>query len=387
MLVYLPLGVVLGSGITMLVYRAVLANRERERQLTPSLPEEVLTTLNEADLSAVILDRSLTVVFANEVAVADETLTAELLSSEEFTSQAMRVLINGEAFTQEPDEEHSQDLWMRVFRLNQNFVVVLAEDRGESIRVNAMRRDFIANMSHELKTPLASLGLLAEAISQASSEPERVRTFAGRMVEQTRRLAGLSSDIIALSQAQSDVTARELVEIDVRQVVKEQISEHEPLASDRGVRLVFDDADLGSAETRTIARASSVASAVSNLLSNAIKHSREDAHVGVGLRAVDHTVQVIVSDQGAGIAEENLERVFERFYRVDDARSRELGGSGLGLSIVKHEMLSLGGDVSVWSKPGVGSTFTLTFPVIGSDHTADKLLAAPRKKKRKKTSQ
>ena len=375
-------GLLLGIGIGIALWRARRVNRSKSELLQPCVPLAAISILDELDMFAVVLDKSFSAVYANAEAVEHETIPAALVTSERFVESAKLVLRTGEPFTQFAEVD-GDGIWMHMFRLDEDFVVALADDRGEEMRLNAMRRDFIANMSHELKTPVSSIGLLAEAITVASADPERVSEFAKTMVKESRRLAELTNDIILLSEAQSEPRLEDLEEVDLLALVQREVSEHVAYAEQRGIELAFvskldaDDVSL------TVGRPKSLATAIANLLTNAIKHSSPDSRVGVSIEAHGGWLNILVTDQGEGIEPENLDRIFERFYRVDNARTREEGGTGLGLSIVRHTMLNHGGSVDVWSKPGVGSTFTLRFPMLGSGRTVDQVAQKKKRKKRK----
>lgn len=384
-LVWAAVGFVLGAVVIGFWMGARRSAKYDAEPIAPKLPEVAARLLDELDIFAIVLNRSYSVVFANAMAVEDETVPAELVSSPALRARLDAVFATAEPFTQFAEDDPSE-MWIHAFLLDEHFAVVLAEDRSEELRVNAMRRDFIANMSHELKTPVSSLGLLAEAISEATAEPERVASFAKRMVKESRRLAELTNDIIVLSEVQGDPVLQDLTEVDLAQLIREEISEHDTVAHNKGVVIVFsDDEEHPIPEPcSTIGRRQSLATAFANLLSNAIKHSPRDARVGVSLEPDGDWVVIKVADQGEGIDAEHLERIFERFYRVDTARTRDEGGTGLGLSIVRHTMLSHGGSVSVWSKKGVGSTFTLRLPRAGSEFTVDRVLEKKRKKRKSK---
>jgi two-component system sensor histidine kinase SenX3 len=266
--------------------------------------------------------------------------------------------------TREPDTHDPSDtVKIHIVRLQKRFVVVLAEDLGEEQRVNTMRRDFIANVSHELKTPIAAIGLLSEAVQQAADEPEVVRDFSKSLVKESRRLGELSRDIIQLSEAQSALRPEDREAVSLRDLVRGEVESHRSFATQHGVDLVVTDESELDRDAVILGRPTSLGSAVANLLSNAIRHSPEGGRVGVGMSFERKNFLVTVTDQGEGIAPEHLARIFERFYRVDGARTRGEGGTGLGLSIARHTMRAHGGDVDVWSQPGVGSSFTLTFPL------------------------
>ena len=358
------LGAAVGAGATLGVIGARRAGKLRSAHMRPELPEVVTTLLDEIDAFAVILDSSLATVYANPTAREERNLSDEELGAPSFLARVRRVMSSGVPDTHEPDPEDPADnVRTHLFRLQRRFVVVLAEDLGEEQRVNAMRRDFIANVSHELKTPIAAIGLLAEAVQQAADDPELVREFSKTLVKESRRLGSLSRDIIQLSEAQSALRPEERERVDIRLLVRGEVDAHRALATQSGITLVVTDADERERDASLMGRPAALAAAVANLLSNAIRHSSEGERVGIGMAFEKKRFLVTVTDQGEGIAGEHLSRIFERFYRVDSARSRDGGGTGLGLSITRHTMRAHGGDVDVWSQPGVGSSFTLTFPL------------------------
>lgn len=227
----------------------------------------------------------------------------------------------------------------------------------------AMRRDFIANMSHELKTPIAAIGLLTEAILEAAEDPELVQKFAEKLGTESRRLGELSRDVIRLSEAQASLSKEERERIDLREIVYKEVRRHRDLAEGHGITITVLDESRRPQETIIFGRRSALKIAVGNLITNAINYSPEGGEVRVGMRDIDGEFAIQVSDEGPGIAPEHQPRIFERFFRVDEGRSRELGGSGLGLSIVRNTMRAHGGEVSVESAPGEGAVFTLTFPL------------------------
>lgn len=237
-------------------------------------------------------------------------------------------------------------------------VLVLMEDRTQTIRNDEVRRDFVANVSHELKTPIGALMLLAEAVQEASDDPEAVERFAERMRREGSRLSHLVQEIIDLSRLQYDdpVDSPEPVEID--KVVADALDRSRVDADNNSIDLVTGAATglVVQGDTQQLTMA------VGNLVENAVNYSPPHTKVAVVVRRLGDRVEVAVTDQGLGIAEDEVERIFERFYRIDPARSRATGGTGLGLSIVKHIAAAHGGEVHVWSVPGTGSTFTLSLP-------------------------
>jgi len=239
-----------------------------------------------------------------------------------------------------------------------------------------MRRDFVANTSHELKTPVASVSLLAEAIESAADDPPQVRIFAARLTAEANRLAQLTSRIMNLSrlQAAEELSEERIVPVD--EVVASAVDAHAIQAGSAGVEIV-----RGGARALYVRGDAQVLSeAVGNLLANAIAYSPKGSSVGIGVKLIDGVVEIAVSDHGIGIPEGDQERIFERFYRADQARSRRTGGTGLGLSIVKHAVQRHGGEVKLWSRPGRGSTFTIRLPQ--SDPPADQ--PTPKRKRAKK---
>jgi two-component system, OmpR family, sensor histidine kinase SenX3 len=238
------------------------------------------------------------------------------------------------------------------------YVALLLEDVTEARRLEAVRRDFVANVSHELKTPVGALSLLAEAIQDAADEPAAVRRFADRMQREGWRLGRLVQELIELSRLQGADPLPTPAIVDVDRIVAEALDRTRLAAESAGIAVV------SGGDTRLAVRGSEaqLVTALANLVDNAVAYSPVGTRVAVGTRRREGSVEISVSDQGIGIAEQDLERVFERFYRSDPARSRATGGTGLGLAIVKHIASNHGGGVSVWSVEGSGSTFTLRLP-------------------------
>jgi two-component system sensor histidine kinase SenX3 len=238
------------------------------------------------------------------------------------------------------------------------YVALLVDDTTAARRVDAIRRDFVANVSHELKTPVGAMSLLAEAIQDCGDDPDAVRRFADRMRVESARLSRLVQELIDLSRLQGAEPMRTAAAVPVRSFVNEAVDRTRlaATASDIDVVVHVDEGLVVPGDERQLA------TAVANLLDNAVAYSPPHTRVAVTARRRDDEVDVAVTDQGIGIAPADRERVFERFYRVDPARSRETGGTGLGLAIVKHIATNHRGRVDVWSVEGTGSTFTLTVP-------------------------
>jgi two-component system sensor histidine kinase SenX3 len=235
--------------------------------------------------------------------------------------------------------------------------VTFVRDITEARRVESVRRDFVANVSHELKTPIGALALLAETMA-AGGDQALLQQLAERMAREADRVARIVDDLLDLSHIEAQESpSREPVPVAL--IISEAIERVRSAADAREIRL-----DVGEvpAEMTVVCDRTQIVSAVSNLIDNAVKYSDPESSVDIGTVAYDDLVVVEVRDQGIGIPSRDLERIFERFYRVDRARSRATGGTGLGLSIVRHIAQAHGGDVMVESREGVGSEFRLRIP-------------------------
>jgi two-component system sensor histidine kinase SenX3 len=264
-------------------------------------------------------------------------------------------------------------LQVRVAQVGPGQLLVLAEDRTQARRLEAIRRDFVVNVSHELKTPVGALSLLAETVQDAADDPEAVRRFAGRMTAEAQRLSALVHEILELSRLQVAGALQDIALVDVDAVVAESVDRARTGAAAKD--MAFDVG--GETGHHVFGDHTMLVQAVRNLLDNAVAYSAEGTHVGVGVRRRENIVEIAVVDQGVGISADEQDRVFERFYRVDPARSRDTGGTGLGLSIVKHVAADHGGDVQVWSQPGRGSTFTVRLPAAAQAPVEEDLPALP----------
>lgn len=261
----------------------------------------------------------------------------------------------------------THDLLVRVTPIgNQGLIIALIFDDSELRRLDSVRRDFVANISHELKTPIGALSILSEAVLGASDDPEAIVKFASRMQLEAKRLTDLVQEIINLSRLQDDDPLKNAQVLDLQMVVNESIDGSRLAAEARNISLVFGDCP----KVKILGDHEQIRMTLSNLVENAINYSPDGTRVAIALSSHDGLAEISISDQGLGIPEKDLERVFERFYRVDPARSRATGGTGLGLSIVKHIVTNHGGDISLWSVEGAGSTFTVRLPeYIETNHT------------------
>ena len=348
---------------------AVLAWHVSERQQAaaaqvdaPVLPAGVATVLSVLRSSAVVVDDDDEVVKASAPAHALGLVRGQRLASSELAQLVHEVRRDGQI--READlvltrpSGPPRTVTARVAPLSSRLVLALVEDRTTERRVEAVRRDFVANVSHELKTPVGAIKLLAEAVTDASDDPEAIERFARRMVTESDRLARMVQQIIELSRLQGDEPVEAPHPVDVDDVIARSVDFTVMDAQNKGIKVLVG----GTPGLRIFGNEEQVSAAVTNLVANAVAYSGADSTVLVTAKAADEVVEISVVDQGIGIPPDELDRIFERFYRVDPARHRSTGGTGLGLSIVKHVAATHGGDVRVWSLPGQGSTFTLSLP-------------------------
>jgi two-component system sensor histidine kinase SenX3 len=245
-------------------------------------------------------------------------------------------------------------------------IALVMQDVTEAHRVEEVRRDFVANVGHELKTPVGALSLLAEAILGAREDPEAVERFASRMAHEADRLGRLVRELIDLSRLQGGEPLPALVPVAVDTVLAEAFDRTRMAAAAKDVEIAVGGQEglvVRGVETQLV-------TAVTNLLDNAVAYSPERTRVALAARARYGFAEIAVTDSGIGIPQQDHARVFERFYRVDQSRASSTGGTGLGLAIVKHVASNHGGSVSVWSEEGLGSTFTLRIPLAQEDETA-----------------
>ncbi|MGW8889987.1 sensor histidine kinase [Streptomyces sp. NPDC055749] len=357
-------------------------NRPTRTSLRPdsnaALPPGVDTVLSVLSSSAVVLDESDSVVKASSAAYALGLVRGGRLSVEAMLHMARDTRRDGEIRQVELDlprrgtgRGDALAVSARVAPLGSRLVLLLVEDLTEARRIEAVRRDFVANVSHELKTPTGALSLLSEAVMDASDDPEAVERFAGRMQIEATRLTNLVQELIDLSRVQNDDPLEDAEPVRVDELVAEAIDRCRQQAGSKQITM----ASGGTAELFIWGNRGQLAAALGNLVENAVNYSPARTRVGIAARRIvapgGDLIEIAVTDQGIGISEKDRERVFERFYRVDPARSRATGGTGLGLAIVKHVAASHGGEVTVWSSEGQGSTFTLRLPESGvvREHT------------------
>jgi two-component system sensor histidine kinase SenX3 len=336
-----------------------------EKTASQHLASLVLQVL---DQGVVVLDRDERAVLANPAARAMGLLSVDSLAVAEF-GEVVRKAIITESAVQGAAElplgglgREPVAVSLSAVPLVEDGVVIavalMVADVSEQRRLEAVRRDFVANVSHELKTPVGALTLLAEAIGDAADDPDAVQHFAARMQHEGSRLGRLVRELIDLSRLQGAEPLPGDQPVDVATLLAEAADRSRLAADNAGIAIRVSCPD----QLIVTGSESQLTTAVANLVDNAVAYSQTGTSVSVSARGVDQFVEIAVSDQGVGIAEADQARVFERFYRVDQARSRATGGTGLGLAIVKHISTNHGGTVSLWSAEGAGSTFTIRLP-------------------------
>ncbi len=359
---------------SMLAFRA--SERSRTVDLTvgePTLAPGAAEVLSVVGRAYAVVDDVDGVVRANPAAYALGLVRGHSLVQDQLRELTRTVRADGVIVERRmelprgPLGQSSLVVELRVAPLDEEYILILADDRTDVTRTEAMRHDFVVNVSHELKTPVGAISLLSEAIGDAAEDEEAVRRFAARLGVESRRLSALVQDIIEFSRLQAKDVVQDGGPVDLNAVVADAVDRLRLTAEDRGIALRVG----GRVDAVVHGDQDQLMTAVRNLVDNAVRYSPEGTTVGIGLSSVDGLAQVTVTDQGIGISPEEQERVFERFYRVDAARSRQTGGTGLGLSIVKHVVINHGGEVTLWSQPGRGSTFTIRLPEWGDGVAVD----------------
>ncbi len=381
-LLALTVGAIIGGSVSLVVVLAMRARDRAEAATSSVIPDGVREVLHGMDDAAVVIDGSSTVLAASAAAIPFHLEEGSVLPSDDLRGLARRVHASDSAATATlrvrrgaPPAE-PRLVVVRATRISSRLTLLVLRDITERERVEQMRRDFVANTSHELKTPVGAVSLLAEAIESAADDPDQVRNFAGRLTAEAARLAQLTSRIMNLSRLQAADEFTDEREVAVDEIVASAVEAHAIQAGSAGVEIVRG----GERGLFVRGDAQVLSEAVGNIIANAIAYSPKGSSVGVGVKSVGEVVEIAVTDRGIGIAEGDQERVFERFYRADQARSRRTGGTGLGLAIVKHAVQRHGGEVRLWSRPGRGSTFTIRLPLIAAPEDQ----VPPRRRKNKK---
>lgn len=354
-------GGIVGAAVVAIAVRRRQRKETIARTLVPHRTRQLLSVLQSG---AVIVRRDRRAAFVNNSGAALGVARPDGALLPGLADLAERAWHRDEAI--EEDLEVSRGVLgvtatvhVRAVPLDDELVLAVVNDNTEARVAEQSRREFAVNVSHELKTPVGALSLLAESIEQGADDPEMVRSFARKMRKESRRLTKLIQEIIEISRLQGGDTVMDHEEIWVADVVSEAIEGASLAAEAKNIAVTADvktnPSVLGDPDLLTMA--------VRNLIDNAVHYSDPGSRVTVSCTATDTVASIVIVDQGIGIDAHDQERIFERFFRTDPARSRESGGTGLGLSIVKHVALQHAGTVDVWSQPGVGSTFTLKLQV------------------------
>jgi len=351
-----------GAGVTV----GALALRRRAkkevvaRTLVPHRTRQIVSALQSG---AIVVRRDRRAGYSNHAAAALGLARPDGALHEGVADLAEKAWVTNSVIEEEVEVRRGvlgsvSVVHVRLTPIDDELVLAVANDNTEQRAAEATRREFAVNVSHELKTPIGALSLLAETIEAASDDPVMVREFAVKMRREARRLTKLIQEIIQISRLQGGESVLDHDEIDIAGVVYEAFEGAALAAEAKRISLV---ADLRS-RPHVLGDRDLLVMELRNLIDNAVSYSDPGARVTVSVNSKDDVVSVAVLDQGIGIDAKDQERIFERFYRADPARARDTGGTGLGLSIVKHVPLQHGGTVNVWSQPAVGSTFTLSLP-------------------------
>ena len=336
-----------------------------QHEATGAMAGRLVSALNVIPQGIVLADSSGAVVFRNQAASGFVDARHSEALVESAITELIAAAVGGKAANRTLDlyGPPRRALQLRAVPLDGDdggrtegaFLVV--EDVSEHQRLDAVRRDFVANISHELKTPVGALGLLAETLA-GETDPVITQRLAGRMQREAFRVARTIDDLLQLSQIEAgELLVQEVVPL--HHVIAEAVDRTRPATELQSVRMVVHEPPR---PTTVVGDRRQLVSAVANLCDNAVKYSDIGAEVEIRTSTDGGWVSITVADRGIGIPARDLERIFERFYRVDRARSRDTGGTGLGLAIVRHVVANHGGEVTVTSGEGEGSTFTLRLP-------------------------
>jgi two-component system sensor histidine kinase SenX3 len=371
----LVVGAGAGVAVTLLVVSSLKQVDAAVSIAASTLPRGVSELVSLIEIPLVIVDGA-----GDIVAMSPGTEGLGLTRNRRFSSTEVRKIVERVRATGRPANKEIEmsrgplggakvSFSLRADRFGAHFVLVVIADKTEMRRLEEVRRDFVVNISHELKTPIGAVTLLAEAMNQAADDPETVRHFADRLSREAERLATLTREIIELSRLQAEEGLEPFESLDVNDLVAAAVDHNQVTARARGLEIVTAMSDRAT----VLGDSPRLVMAISNLVANAITYSTPPGRIGIGVTRSGRFVEVAVSDNGIGMTQEESARVFERFYRTDQARSRSTGGTGLGLSIVKHIVANHGGDIRVWSKPDRGSTFTLRIPYAASNSAKEKV--------------
>ena len=364
LLIAIGVGAIAGVAISSLVFVAARQQQTAAKLSAWEVPQGVTSLMELLEVPAIIVDPSHNVMTASPLAYSLGFIAQGRLVTPELVQMVDNLRDRTDSLTGEfevargPFGDASLSIVARASRYGVRFTLLLISDKTEFRRLDEVRRDFVANISHELKTPIGAVGLLAEAIEQAADDPKMVKHFADRLQTEGRRLAGITREIIELSRLQAEGALTSFEKVSIDDIISQAVDRNRVVATTKNVDVTVG----GESRTFVYGDAGSLIVAVDNLISNALQYSPNNSRIGIGVTRQRDCIDIAVTDQGIGMTSDEAARVFERFYRTDQARSRTTGGTGLGLSIVKHTIQNHGGEVRVWSRPDNGSTFTIRLP-------------------------
>lgn len=352
--------------------RSLRRSRNDSESSVDFVTPQVQELLNVLDIASVVLAPGEVPIYFSPSAVTLGVIRDEKLVGDDLHALIRAVRRSGTSqdgtieIPLGPIGEGTRKLAVKVSQLtDQGVTIAFFSDESEAERIDAVRRDFVANISHELKTPISALRTLSDAVTAAASDPQVIK-FATMMNNEVERLSHLVQEIIDLSRLQDADPLLDAITVDIDEAIDSAVDQCQFLADSRDIEIIRGP----RTHVSVVGDRTHLIMAFHNLIENAINYSPDKTRVTIDSKVENAIVEITVVDQGVGIAEGDLNRIFERFYRVDPARSRETGGTGLGLSIVKHVIAKHGGEVSVWSSAGIGSTFAIRLP-IGEDKIAE----------------
>jgi len=370
-------GLVVGLAIGLLIARSRSRRQDPPSggppMETPLEPIGIRRLVDVMDPAAIVVDADDLVLLANASARGLGMVRADRISMPALVAAVSSARAAGSRRTEVALPENvvgagPRRVGVHATRLDPSgTVALLLQDVTEVRRVEEVRRDFVANVGHELKTPVGALTLLAEAVQEAADDPEAIRRFSARMRHEAERLARLVRELIDLSRLQGGDPLPALEPVPLDAIVAEAIDRTRLAAGAKGIQLTA----AGQSDLIVRGVEPQLITALTNLLANAVAYSANETNVSVGTRARSGFAEIAITDDGVGIPDGDRQRVFERFYRVDQSRATATGGTGLGLAIVKHIVTNHGGSVEVWSEPGVGSTFTVRIPLAPQPDSVD----------------
>ena len=373
---------ILFGGVFMWWFLSVRARLlEQTREKTGHLPAGVLDVIRLMEAPVLIIDNQQSVMAGSPSALALGLVLNRKLVNPEIAHLLERMQEQGHAVSREidisrdPAGDSTLTLSVSAVAFGEWHSLIFIKDKTDARRLDEVRRDFVANISHELKTPIGAIRLLSDALLEAADDPAMVRKFADSLNTEALRLTDLTGEIIDLSKVQSEGALAEFSRVRIDRILKAAIQQNKVAADAKDITILVN----GSDKYETFGDEPRLTMAFKNLVANAVQYSAVDSRVTIELGQRKGFIEVSIIDQGIGMSEEDLGRIFERFYRTDDARSRLTGGTGLGLSMVKHIISNHGGDIRVRSKQGEGSTFTVRLP-----NAASALAKKPGRKKKRK---